>query len=346
MASSDVLGTSRSAHDVLTWSRDIVDPALRAAIDDLPLSIRRVPQYHFGWSDERGQPSAANGGKALRPTLTLLMAEAFGGTATAAVPAAVAVELIHNFSLLHDDVMDGDHTRRHRPTAWRVFGVGDAILAGDALLTLAVDLLVTSGHPAARNAIRMLNAAVLALIDGQSTDLAFEVRSDVELTESLRMVKGKTGALLGCACALGGLFGGASDEQVALATAFGDQLGVAFQFVDDILGIWGDPAVTGKPVHSDLYNRKKSLPVVAALTSDTPAGRELAALYQGDGRLSDVDVVRAAELIDRTGARSWCQSRAETLLASAVAALNAARPTARPAADLITLAHLVTRRDH
>lgn len=256
------------------------------------------------------------------------------------------MELVHNFSLLHDDVMDGDVARRHRPTAWRVFGPGAAILAGDALLTLASDVLASSGHPAAQQGARMLSAAVLDLLDGQSADVAFEKRADVGLPECLSMAEGKTGALLGCACALAALFGGGSPEQVEHPRGFGQRLGLAFQFVDDLLGIWGDPAVTGKPVYSDLRNRKKSLPVVAALTSGTPAGRELAELYHRDQSLSGTDLAHAAELVSIAGGRTWSQAQADDLLARALRHLRSAAPAARAAGELGALAHLATRRDH
>ncbi|MGH3924256.1 MAG: polyprenyl synthetase family protein, partial [Pseudonocardiaceae bacterium] len=256
-------------------------------------------------------------GKAMRPTLVLLSAQAVSdvaGVAAAAVPAAVAVELAHNFSLLHDDVMDGDVTRRHRPTAWSVFGMNAAILAGDALLTLALDTLAASGHPAAMDGIRMLSAAVQDLVEGQSVDLALERRAEVQLAECERMADQKTGALMRCACAVGASFGGGSPEQIRCLRGFGEHLGLAFQHVDDLLGIWGDPAVTGKPVYSDLRSRKKSLPVVSALTSGTLAGLELATLYHRDQPLSDVDLVHAAELIDIAGGRAWSQVQVDGLL--------------------------------
>jgi geranylgeranyl diphosphate synthase, type I len=177
--------------------------------------------------------------------LVLLSAEAVGGVSAAAVPAAAAVELVHNFSPLHDDVMDGDLTRRHRSTAWSVFGVNSAILTGDALLTLALDVRAASGHPAAMDGIRMLSAVVLDLVDGESADLAFEQRAQVELAECRQMAERKTGAPMGCACAMGALFGGGSPEQVQCLHGFGVHLGLAFQHVDDLLRIWGDSAVTG-----------------------------------------------------------------------------------------------------
>lgn len=346
MTTHEVMTDARQPREVLAWSRALVDPAMRAAIDSLSGMMRLVAGYHFGWWDERGQQTDADGGKALRPALTLLAADAVGGVASAAVPAAVAIELVHNFSLLHDDVMDGDVTRRHRPTAWSVFGRNAAILAGDALLTLAFDVVAASGHPDSQPGMRMLSASVQALVDGQSRDVEFEGRSNVDLAECLSMARNKTAALISCASAIGALFGGGRRVQVDHLRGFGDELGLAFQLVDDLLGIWGDPAVTGKPVHSDLHNRKKSLPVVLALTSATAAGKELFELYHADRPLSGPDVERAAELIELAGGRAWCQAQADDRLVRAMRRLRAAGPDARAAAELAGLARLATRRDH
>jgi len=346
VTTTDRMAVARSAREVLAWSRGLVEPALRTAVDTLPSSMAHIAGYHLGWWDEHGHPVGVNGGKAIRPALALLCAQAVGGTATKAVPAAVAVELVHNHSLLHDDVMDGDLTRRHRRTAWSVFGVNPAILAGDALLILAVDVLAGSGHPAATEAIRMVAAAVQELLNGQNTDLSLEQRAEVELAECVRMAEGKTAALIGCACALGAVFGGGRPEQVACLHGFGMSLGLAFQHVDDLLGIWGDPAVTGKPVHSDLCSCKKSFPVVAALTSQTPAGRELVALYHQDQPLSGTDAAHAAELIDAAGGRAWSQAQADELVAQAMRELHCTSPAPRAAAELGALARLATHRDH
>jgi geranylgeranyl diphosphate synthase type I len=346
MTTIDMKTQWRSAREVLASSRIIIEPALRAAVDTLPPVTRRIAGYHFGWCTEHGQPDTGNGGKAIRPTLVLLNAQAVGGAPTAAVPAAVAVELVHNFSLLHDDVMDGDLTRRHRRTAWSVFGVNAAILAGDALLALALDVLAASGHPAATEGTRMLTAAVQLLVEGQSADLDLEQRADVGRDECLRMAERKTGALMGCACAMGASFGGGDPEQVGRLRRYGIRLGLAFQHVDDLLGIWGDPAVTGKSIYSDLRSRKKSLPVVAALTSHTPAERELAALYHRDRSWSEIDLVHAAELIEIAGGRAWSQAQVDDLLAQAMRELQSAHPTARAAAELGALARLATHRDH
>ncbi|WP_309237451.1 polyprenyl synthetase family protein [Actinomadura sp. BRA 177] len=273
----------------------------------------------------------------------LLAAEAAGGTAAAALPAAVAVELAHNFSLLHDDVMDGDPTRRHRPTAWTVFGTNAAILTGDGLLAAAYEVLAVADSKAVAHGVRILARAVIDLVEGQCADLAFEERDDVTLDECLTMASRKTGALMGAACALGALYGGATTAEAGRLRTFGERFGLAFQLTDDLLGIWGDPAVTGKPVRSDLHNRKKSLPVVAALTSSHPAAVELADLYLGDEPLSTDDTARAAALIEATGARAWATAQADTLMAEAQAYLTGAAPA--PSAELLALVRLTTRRD-
>jgi geranylgeranyl diphosphate synthase type I len=239
MTTHKTMREHRSARDVLAWSRSVVDPALRTAVDTLPGSIRHITGYHFGWWDEHGDPCDGQGGKAFRPALVLLSAEAVEGPARAAISGAVAVELVHNFSLLHDDVMDGDLTRRHRPTAWSVFGTNAAILAGDSLLALAFDVLAASGHPDSQEGLRLLSAAVQSLVDGQSADTSFENRTDVQVPECVRMAQHKTGALTGCACAIGALFGGARPAQVRHLHGFGADMGLAFQFIDDLLGIWG-----------------------------------------------------------------------------------------------------------
>jgi geranylgeranyl diphosphate synthase type I len=336
----------RAPDEVLSWGRDLLEPALREAVGTLPAAVGRVSAYHFGWCDEHGTPTAgSSSGKALRPTLALLAAEAAGGEHETALPAAVALELVHNFSLLHDDVMDGDVLRRHRPTAWAVFGAGPAILAGDALLTLAFDTLAAAGGARGREAVCILSAAVQELVDGQAADLSFESRHDVQLRECLDMARAKTGALLGCACALGELVATGDEDRIARMRSFGEHVGLAFQMVDDILGIWGDPARTGKAIHSDISSRKKSLPVVAALTSGTPEGRELALLYGSSEALSADDVATAAALIASAGGRAWAEAEAAAQLAAALDDLHGTATHGRAAAELETLALLVTARD-
>ncbi|MER7759390.1 family 2 encapsulin nanocompartment cargo protein polyprenyl transferase [Streptomyces sp. NPDC097619] len=327
---------------LLAQTREAVDPELRRAVQGLPGGLRRVAMYHFGWEDADGTPSGGHAGKAIRPALVLTGTRALGGRPETAVRAAAAVELAHNFTLLHDDVIDEDVRRRGRPTAWTVFGVPDAVIAGDAMQALALRLLAEDPHPAAARAGSRLAACMIELCAGQQADCAFERRSEVTLDECLAMAMAKTGALLGCACALGGLYGGADEEAADALDAFGREAGLAFQLIDDLLGIWGDPEHTGKPAGADLLARKKSLPVVAALTSGTPAGAELAALYAGP--MTAEDVRRAADAVEEAGGRDWAQVHAADRMARAVQQLSRAVPDVAAAGGLLALAEFVTRR--
>ncbi|MGI5378136.1 family 2 encapsulin nanocompartment cargo protein polyprenyl transferase [Streptomyces sp. CA-251387] len=336
---------------ILERARASVDPELRATVESLPRSMRRIARYHFGWEHADGTPAAGNAGKAIRPALVLTAAAALGGPGAraAAVPAAVAVELVHNFTLLHDDVMDRDTTRRHRPTAWTVFGDADAILAGDALEALALQLLAEDPHPASAAAAARLAACVVELCAGQHADTAMEKRGpgDVGLDEVLAMAEAKTGALLGCACALGALYAGAADEDVAALDAFGREAGLAFQLIDDVIGIWGDPSHTGKPAGADLAARKKSLPVVAALASGGPAAAELTALYEVPYDKEDEEsVARIALAVERAGGRDWAQAQAADRMARAMQELARAVPDPEEAGGLLALAEFVTRRSN
>lgn len=334
---------------ILDRARASVDPELRAAVESLPGSMRRIAQYHFGWRHADGTPAAGGAGKAIRPALVLAAAEALGGPPAreASLRAAAAVELVHNFTLLHDDVMDRDTSRRHRPTAWTVFGDADAILAGDALQALALRLLATDPHPASGEAAARLADCVVELCAGQHADTAMEQRAPgaVTLDEVLVMAEAKTGALLGCACALGALYAGATAEDVAALDAFGRQAGLAFQLIDDVIGIWGDPERTGKPAGADLAARKKSLPVVAALASGTAAAAELAELYGKPYEEGDTEgIARTARAVERAGGRDWAQAQAADRMARAMEELARAVPDPAAAGGLLALAEFVTRR--
>ncbi|SDL58294.1 geranylgeranyl diphosphate synthase, type I [Glycomyces sambucus] len=311
--------------DQYAAERAAIDAGLRAAAARLPAPAARITAYHYGWTDEAGAAVDANSGKALRPLLTLLAATAVSGDWRDAVPAAVAVEMVHNFSLIHDDIIDRDHLRRHRPTAWKAFGVNDAILVGDALHALAFECLAEAGGERAAAGAGLLAQTVRALIEGQLADTRFEDRDQVDLAECVAMSEAKTASLMGCATALGALFGGGTPEQVEALRDFGFRLGLAFQHVDDLLGIWGDPAVTGKAVYSDLRNRKKSLPVTAALGSGHADALELARIYRADGPLDDQGLRRAADLVESCGGRTASQRAAESLTAAAARGLAGRR---------------------
>ncbi|MCB5169168.1 polyprenyl synthetase family protein [Streptomyces bambusae] len=340
--SAPVVEGREAAAALLDTTRETVEPELRRAVGELPGTLRRVAAYHLGWEEADGTPADGRGGKAIRPALVLAAAGALGGSARAAVRPAAAVELAHNFTLLHDDIIDDDARRRGRPTAWTVFGIPDALLAGDAMLALALRVLAADRHPAGARASARLADCVIELSAGQQADCAFERKAEVSLDECLAMAMAKTGALLGCSCALGALYAGAGEEEVAALDAFGREAGLAFQLIDDLIGIWGDPEHTGKPAGADLAARKKSLPVVAALTSGTAAGEELARLYAGP--MTGDDVRRAAEAVERAGGRDWAQAHAVDRMGRAVQQLSRAVPDPAAADGLLALAEFVTRR--
>jgi geranylgeranyl diphosphate synthase type I len=240
--------------------------------------------------------------------------------------------------------MDGDTERRHRPTAWTVFGIGAAILAGDALLALAQDLLLEDNAPQGLWASRCLSAAVQRLIAGQGADLAFEKRDDVGLTECLEMAGDKTAALMACACSIGAIHAGAAPSLAMGLAGFGAHIGQAFQLTDDLLGIWGAPEVTGKPVQSDLRARKKSLPVVAALNSGTPESRELAEMLARTEPLTEEDLARAAGLVEAAGGRRWAEDEADSQLSSASKCLAEADLPEDVRAEFMAIAEFITAR--
>jgi geranylgeranyl diphosphate synthase, type I len=325
--------------------RDAVTPALRAALDRLDETSRAQAAYHLCWTDVDGRPVATAGGKAVRPALALLSAEAAGAPAEVGLPGAVAVELVHNFSLLHDDLMDGDVERRHRRTVWSVWGPASAILTGDAMLALATEVLLDSGSPNAAVAAQMLAGATRELIRGQVLDLAFERRAQVTQDECLDMAAAKTGALLSASAAIGAVLAGGPDSLVAALATYGAELGLAFQLVDDMLGIWGDPAVTGKPVCSDLRSRKKSLPVTYTLAHGGAAAQELAEWLADTGEHDEAALHRAADLVAAAGGRDWAAGEADRRLGLALGALDAIGLSGPARDGLVALGEFIVSRE-
>lgn len=334
--------------DVTGWFADVrvrMAPALNDAVAQLGPAMRRICGYQLGWLDERGQPATGPAGKAVRPALLLASAEAVGGPVGTAVPAATAVELLHNCTLLQDDVMDEDVTRRHRPTAWTLFGKSEAVLAGDSLLALAFAVLASAGRPEAGAAARELARTTQELIEGQAMDIGFERTAAVSLHEVLRMSGAKTASLLGCACGMGGRWFGADEPVCAALTRFGRQVGMAYQLRDDVLGIWGDPHRTGKAVLADLGRRKKSLPVVAALTAENPAARALRRLYDRPDRLTAAEAAEAADLVERAGGREWAERTAREAMAAAEEELSLLARSGVSTGRLAALGRFLVGRD-
>jgi geranylgeranyl diphosphate synthase type I len=347
--------------DALARSRRSVGPAMTEAVDRLAPDLRRVASYHFGWTDAAGNPVEARAGKGVRPALALLSSEAVGAEAARGVPGAVAVELVHNFSLIHDDIIDGDAERHNRPTVWAACGVGPAIIVGDALVTLAQQVLLDGssgvrGRETGPRAAAALAEATATMIAGQADDIAFEDRDDVTVEECLAMAAAKTGALLGCASSIGAILAGAPPTTVDALRDYGWHLGLAFQAVDDLLGIWGDPARTGKPAGSDLRQRKKSMPIVSALAGAAESGmgaaggadaaelRGLVCSAPG-GALGADAVERAAYLVEACGGRQWTEVQAKTHLDAALEVLEQVPLATAACLELADLAVYVTERE-
>ncbi|MHB8719597.1 MAG: polyprenyl synthetase family protein [Candidatus Dormibacteria bacterium] len=335
-------------------SRSVAAPVLPGALQrhlpELMVSLRRsalpttghvgsMAAYHLGWADAEGRPVASGAGKSLRGCLSLWTAEHCGGTATPALPAALAVEWVHNFSLVHDDIQDGDRERRFRPTVWAVYGVGQAINAGDGMHALAAKLLLEgAGSPGRRlRAAAAVHRAVLALIEGQCQDLALEGRLDASPAAYRRMATAKTGALMGAAMEAGAILGRASAGRARTLRRAGEALGLAFQIRDDWLGVWGDSSLTGK-ARGDLGRRKLSYPVVLALARlRGPARREFRRLFASEGQED-----RLRQLLDESGASAVATAaldgaghRVDQLVAAA-GLTGAARREAGEIVDFVT----------
>ncbi len=314
-------------HGVLGRYREGVLAAMRSALDGPGIEHARLMRYHLGWTTIDGDPEpAAGGGKMLRPALCLLCCEAVGGDARVAMPAAAALELVHNFTLIHDDIEDSSDTRHGRDTLWRRAGVAQAINAGDGMFVLAQRTLLrlaNTGVPARRvlKASEVLNDACTALCEGQYADIGFEARAQVSLAEYQAMVAGKTAALLSASMAVGAVAGGASSPTVAAIAECGRLLGLAFQIQDDVLGIWGVAGVTGKPVADDIRSRKKSFPVVYAFEHlDAAAAERLRRIYSSPD-LGDADVEDVLSLLESVDARGVATTEAARWAAAATQAL-------------------------
>lgn len=294
-------------------------------------ALYEMVRYQLGWNDSGG-PTL---GKCLRPSLCLFAAETLGGDPAQALPVAAGIELLHNFSLIHDDIEDGDELRHHRPTVWKAYGREQAILAGMALWTLAyrsIESAVEAGAASerVRDARRIVAEACNEMIEGQHMDLTFERRFDVTLAEYTAMISRKTGALFAASLAAGAGMAGAGAEEASRLADFGRELGLAFQIRDDILGIWGEGTATGKPVGADIAKRKKSLPVVHAFQQVVGPDREVLRHAYAKPEIEESDIDDVLDVLQRWNAKYFAQGLAEDHRARAMAAL--AQTTVPPAA--------------
>jgi geranylgeranyl diphosphate synthase, type I len=302
------------------WTAD-VDATLRSGVPAGDALAARMTSYHMGWIDADGSPARA-GGKHFRSNLCCWATEACGGSARRALPAAAAIELVHNFTLVHDDVQDGDRTRRGRPTVWSIWGTAQAINAGDLIFAYACRVLLGAGEDPERRrqATRVLLDAVVEVIDGQCLDIENECSPSAGLATYVRMVTAKTGALIGASLETGAVMAGADQAVRARLRRAGRLLGVAFQLRDDWLGIWGDSAITGKSRQGDLERRKLTHPVAAAY--DVASGwqrHRLEELFRTRGAKAEPEI---RQLLEELGAAEATASAAAARAAEAVAEIR------------------------
>jgi geranylgeranyl diphosphate synthase type I len=282
-----------------------IEAELKEVIGGNPPSFYDILRYHMGWQDVEGRPYHGRTGKFVRPLLCLLSCRAVGGDALSIIPAAVAVELIHNFSLIHDDIQDASYERHHRPTVWKIWGEPQAINAGDALFALAFSALFKLRYNGVKEkrimaASQLLNNACIELCEGQYLDIAYQNHLDVTIKDYLDMIAKKTAALIAASTAMGACLAVDDEMVVKSLHGFGNELGMAYQIQDDMLGIWGREEKTGKPTMEDISQRKKTLPMVYALENSSSKDREqLEALYSQEV-ISGEDVITVVEILNRS----------------------------------------------
>jgi geranylgeranyl diphosphate synthase type I len=335
-----------------TNTRISIQAAMRAAFPEAEARVAQfyaMQEYQLGWRDEQLGPADVDPGKLLRPWLTLLACRAAGGDPRQALPLAAGIQLIHDFSLIHDDIEDNSDTRRGRPTVWRLWGLAQGINAGDGMFVvahLALHKLSAAGirPEVALEVLRRFDETILTICEGQFLDLSFEGNLEISEADYLAMISRKTAALAAAAAGLGAIVGGAEAPTAQALFDFGQNLGLAFQIQDDVLGIWGDPAVTGKPAAADLYRRKLSLPVIHTLRNAEQRGT-LAQLYSQPD-ISDRDAGRILEILAQAGARGYTEGVAAVYHQQALAALAAAHGDTAALAELRTLAERLVGRQH
>lgn len=324
-------------------------PALEVELRSVINEINGTPyqqlkfmlNYHMGWEGKGAGPQSQ--GKRIRPLLLLLATNAAGGDWKSALPAAAAIELLHNFSLIHDDIEDKSPTRRNRPTLWQNWGVPQAINTGDALFSLAfVSMSSLDKYHSAEitlNVIRLFENTVLALTKGQFLDISFEDRDEVSIDEYMQMISGKTAALIGTSIEIGAILGNADAETQGAFRDFGTNLGLAFQIQDDYLGIWGDEKITGKSTATDIQEKKKTYPIIYGL-NESESFRKL---WNKDN-FSENDVEQLARILEASGAREKTRADEEKYINQARTALTRAHPMGEAAVALQTLVDQLMNR--
>ena len=330
----------------------MIGRAMREELEPHELPLYTTLRYYLGWVDPNGSPDPQPEGKALRPTLCLHACRALGGDAEAALPAAISLEYIHNFSLIHDDIQDGDEFRRHRKTVWAIWGKPVGIVAGNAIFALADLAAAKLTERGVERSIsvevgRALADRYLRMMEGQYLDISYEGRESISVDEYLDMIQRKTGALIECSVHCGAMIGAgenADPELIEKMRRLGRELGYIFQIRDDVLGVWGGPA-TGKPVGADIQRKKKALPAVHALDNATGAAAErIAAIYSKE-RVEPADVEDALSIMEDLGSRIYCEKLASDHWRKALNVLQSIPLASDAGADLKNLGEFLLVRE-
>ncbi|MBE9501088.1 MAG: polyprenyl synthetase family protein [Chloroflexi bacterium] len=326
--------------------REETDKELASIVGRSDLVLYDMMRYHLGWIDEAGRPVAVQGGKLVRPTLCLLSCEAVGGDWHMALPAAAAVELVNSYSLIHDDIEDGDEKRRGRATVWRIWGQPQAINAGDtmhALAMLAILSLEEKGVAPVKvvRAATILDQAGIELCQGQYLDISYEDRFDINIDAYLQMADGKTAALIACSLELGALLGTEEQELLLRFHRLGRKLGLAYQMKNDVLGIWS----SGSPA-SDIKKKKKTLPVIYALERAKGKEREQLLRIYNKKTISSEDVDRAVQLLSHMGAKEYTEEMARRYYREALAELEEVNLPLPAKEELREVAAFVVEREY
>jgi geranylgeranyl diphosphate synthase type I len=336
---SKELSNGDSPGEMLSAIEEDLQASLASINEWIEPAIEEMIAYHLGWSDPH-----ESSGKRIRPLLVLLCCQACGGDWEKALPAASAIEWIHNFSLIHDDIQDRSEMRRGRPTVWKVWGTAQAINTGDAIFALSrlsnqrmLELEIPADTVVKVNSI--LDQASFALTRGQHLDISFEATDQIQVEAYLHMIRGKTAALLAAACHIGALVSPAPQEQVDIYESFGENLGLAFQIIDDLLGVWGESESTGKSVADDLRSRKKSLPIIHGLQNS----QEFEHAWSVES-FTDDHLETMKQILESSGSRKFTIEWAERFTGEAMAALQAAGPLEPAGSSLTSLAARLLQR--
>jgi geranylgeranyl diphosphate synthase type I len=333
--------------------RQGLEQELRRSMPNFTPKLDTLLAYHLGWVDDSGMAlsSSSSRGKALRPTLCLFSCEALCGHWESALAAAAALEYVHNFSLIHDDIQDGDRERRHRPTVWSLWGQPKALVAGNTMQSVA-DAIIYGAFRTVVDPQKALQASVLLtqgyleMIIGQCLDLSREGDLNASLEGYLRMVALKTGSLFRCSMAIGALIGGGDEQAVGAFAKCGVHLGRAFQIRDDVLGIWGAEAATGKVVGSDIRRKKMSFPVVYALEKTSGVARNCLTRALSKKELEDSDVNDVLMVLDQIDAQKYSNAFASENANIARVELENVVASSWAKAEFEGLVQFLTARDH